>query len=351
MIKIGLVGCGWIVKNAHMPVLKKFSEVEIAAVYDINETKAKIMAETYDIKNIYDVYDKFLESDIDAIIICTPNYTHKDLSIKAMRHGKSVLCEKPIALSYNDVKKIKECANEEKCIFVPGFVNRFRYDINCLKKILENSHEQVLRVEAKWKRQNGIPRMGSWFTSKKYSGGGVLIDIGPHILDVCCYIINDFRILNVKDPFFYYEKTDKSATWIEEQKEDYMEMDVETGVKGGFFTANGYEVDFELDWNNSTNRDFTQFAIYTENRIIELNTLFGFSNNSRWSTDTIIVKQNDKSEQVYSRKHNSIDFLEPFELLYKYFFSCIKKGNKGNLTIDHALSVATIIDNTYKKGM
>ena len=104
MSKLGIIGCGWIVEKAYLPLIAKMNDVDISAVFDIDYHKAHKLQDKYCIPNIFDNIDCFLSSPLDAVIVATPNNTHTYYSDMALNAGKHVLCEKPVAFSKNDIE-------------------------------------------------------------------------------------------------------------------------------------------------------------------------------------------------------------------------------------------------------
>ena len=136
MIRLGIIGSGWIVKKAYLPILKKMNNVTINAVFDNDYQRACEVKNNYSVPNAFNNVEDFLSSPIDAVIIATPNNTHTYYSNKVLSAGKHVLCEKPVALSKKDIESTLLIASKNNKIFIPAFVNRFRPDIQCFRKLV-----------------------------------------------------------------------------------------------------------------------------------------------------------------------------------------------------------------------
>ena len=112
MINIGIIGCGRIAQVRHIPEYDKNQDARIYGVYDINEKRAKEVAEKYHAIP-YKSYEEMLaDSAIDAVSICTANYSHCEISVKALTAGKHVLCEKPMAVTYEECQAMVEAAKK-----------------------------------------------------------------------------------------------------------------------------------------------------------------------------------------------------------------------------------------------
>lgn len=134
------------------------------------ERVAKDIAEKFSIQYLFDKFNDFLDCGLDGIIIATPNITHVPYTMEALRRGIGVLCEKPVALKSSEVKEIIEIVKEHNVIYVPGFVNRWRVDIQELYSALkEEKLGEIISVNAGWFRKSGMPRPGTWFTNREPS--------------------------------------------------------------------------------------------------------------------------------------------------------------------------------------
>ena len=139
-LRVGIIGCGGIATDKHMPGLSKIDEVEIAAFFDINQECAQRAALNFGIDGakVYSHVDELLaEKDIDVVHICTTVTTHADLSIRAMEAGKHVMCEKPMAANSEEAKKMLEVSKKTGKKLTIGCQNRFREDTQYLKKVCE----------------------------------------------------------------------------------------------------------------------------------------------------------------------------------------------------------------------
>jgi predicted dehydrogenase len=238
MINLGIMGCGWIAEKAYLPILAQMKDVDTYAVFDIDYQKAMKLQEKYHIQNISNNIDDFLSLPLDAVIIATPNNTHTYYTNMALNTGKHVLCEKPVALSKNDIESIITIAQINKKIFIPAFVNRFRKDIGKFSELVSLIGE-VRKVEVNWIRKSGIPRPGTWITNKAEAGGGVLIDIGTHVIDIGLAFLPNKHIQSVKLDQGTIELAEhKGAQWNTNNQNRQLKFDVETWAKGEVSFAN-----------------------------------------------------------------------------------------------------------------
>ena len=190
-IKIGIIGTGGIA-NFHARNYKEQGQrVELVACCDLDINKAKKFAETYGFKNVYDnCYDMLKENELDAVSVCTWNSAHAECIIAALNAGCHVFCEKPMAMNKEEAILMKETAEKNNKLLMLGFVlrheNKTKSALN-LKK--DGRLGDIYYAKASYLRRCGFP--GGWFGDKSRSGGGPLIDLGVHVIDLARFIMGN----------------------------------------------------------------------------------------------------------------------------------------------------------------
>ncbi|MBR3768404.1 MAG: Gfo/Idh/MocA family oxidoreductase [Clostridia bacterium] len=196
-LKVGIIGNGGIA-NAHMDgYLSMGEEVEIVACCDINFQKAKDYAEKYGIKNYYDnCYDMLKDNQLDVVSVCTWNNAHAECSIAALEAGCHVLCEKPMAMNTEEALKMKEAAEKNGKLLMIGFVRRQGLDAAAAIDYIKKGYlGEIYYAKATYLRRCGFP--GGWFGDVTLSGGGPLIDLGVHVIDLSRYIMGNPKPVTV----------------------------------------------------------------------------------------------------------------------------------------------------------
>jgi predicted dehydrogenase len=190
VIKVGIVGAGGIARAAHMPGYQAVDGVKVTAVCDIVKKTAEQFAKQFDIPNVFTDYKDLVAMDeLDAISVCTPNNFHAGPAVAALETGKHVLCEKPIAGNAKDGQAMVNAAKKAKKILQIGLHQRFQPSSRLLKKYIEEGElGQIYYAHAVAMRRRGIPSWGT-FVQKKMSGGGPLVDIGVHVLDLIVWLM------------------------------------------------------------------------------------------------------------------------------------------------------------------
>ena len=187
-IKVGIIGTGNI-SGAHMGGYKALGDrVEVVACCDINEEKVKRYAEKHGIPRTYTDYNEMMaKEDLDCVSVCTWNAAHKGATIAALRGGANVICEKPMAMNAAEAEEMLAAAKETGKLLQIGFVRRFGKDADTIRQFTDAGvMGDVYYAKATYLRRNGCP--GGWFGDKAFSGGGPLIDLGVHVIDLTRYL-------------------------------------------------------------------------------------------------------------------------------------------------------------------
>ena len=195
-VRIGIIGCGGIANGKHMPSLKKLDCVEMVAFCDLIEERAIKAAKEYGIEgaSVYTDYrDLLARKDIDVVHVLTPNKQHSFITVDALEAGKHVMCEKPMAINSAEAKKMLDAAKRTGKELTIGYQNRFRQDTTYLKKCIENGDlGEIYYAKALAVRRRGVPTWGV-FLDAENQGGGPLIDIGTHALDLTLWEMNNYE--------------------------------------------------------------------------------------------------------------------------------------------------------------
>ena len=188
-IKVAIIGTGGI-SECHIGSYLKNPNVELYAFCDINEERVKQKGEKYGITRLYTDKDVMLRElpEIDAVSVTTWNSAHAECTIAALNAGKNVICEKPMATNAADAKAMMDAAIANNKLLMIGFVRRFGNDCDILKDFVDNGYfGDIYYAKATYLRRNGNP--GGWFADKSRSGGGPLIDLGVHVIDLARYLM------------------------------------------------------------------------------------------------------------------------------------------------------------------
>jgi len=196
MFKVGVIGVGSI-SDAHIQPYLKNEKVELLAFCDINEERLKQKGELHGVKQLYTDYNELLANpEIEAVSICTWNNTHAKIAVAALEAGKHVLVEKPLSITVEEAEAVEEAAKKANKVAQVGFVRRHDSNAKLLKTFIENDDlGELYYAKASYLRRLGNP--GGWFSDISRSGGGPLIDLGVHVIDLTWYLMGKPRPVSV----------------------------------------------------------------------------------------------------------------------------------------------------------
>ncbi|MBO5789238.1 MAG: Gfo/Idh/MocA family oxidoreductase [Clostridia bacterium] len=195
-VRIGIIGCGGIANGKHMPSLAKLDKVEMVAFCDIIPERAEQAAKKYGTptaKCYTDYKELIARDDIDAVHVCTPNRSHSFITVDALEAGKHVMCEKPMAINSEEAQKMLDAAARTGKKLTIGYQNRHRKDALYIKhEAEEGTFGDIYYAKATALRRRAVPTWGV-FLNEYEQGGGPLIDIGTHALDLTLWTMNNYK--------------------------------------------------------------------------------------------------------------------------------------------------------------
>ncbi|OAB32926.1 Gfo/Idh/MocA family protein [Paenibacillus glacialis] len=267
LIKIGIIGNGSI-SESHLTAYQANPKVKLWAVCDLNEERARKTAEKYDIPHVYTDYHELLANkEVQAVSICTWNNTHAEISIAALKADKNVLCEKPLCKTVDEALTIEEAVQKTGKMLQVGYVRRHASNIAVLKKFIDAGDlGDIYFAKASMIRRLGNP--GGWFADKERSGGGPLIDIGVHVIDLCWYLMGKPKVKSVSgntyaklgnrsniESYDFYKAADYDAT----------RNDVEDMANALVRFENGASLLVDVSFSLHAKQDSAQVNLYGTN--------------------------------------------------------------------------------------
>jgi predicted dehydrogenase len=190
-LRVGVIGAG--VGAAHLAAYSQLPRVEIRALAGLDDDRVRAAAAKYGIPQTYHDYEDLLaDPEIDAVSVCVPNALHAPVTLAALARGKHVLVEKPLARTPEEGRAMIAAAEAGRRILMIAFNHRYRGDVQWVKRyVATGALGRIYYARASWMRRAGIPRLGSWFVSQEQAGGGPLIDLGVHVLDMAMYLMGE----------------------------------------------------------------------------------------------------------------------------------------------------------------
>lgn len=256
IVKVAIIGCGGIAFGKHMPSLSKLDYVELVAFCDIIEERAQRAAKEYGTEDakVYTDYKELLKDEtIELVHVCTPNKSHADITVAALESGKHVMCEKPMAKTAADARRMLEAAKRTGKKLTIGYQGRHRTDSQYLyNECRAGELGDIYYAKAHAVRRRGVPTWGV-FLNEEEQGGGPLIDIGTHALDLTLWLMDNYEPKYVVGTVYrkLAENRDKALAnsfgpW------DPKEYTVEDSAFGFVVMKNGATVFLESSWALNT---------------------------------------------------------------------------------------------------
>ncbi|MCX8106306.1 MAG: Gfo/Idh/MocA family oxidoreductase [Ignavibacterium album] len=244
-IKIGVIGLGSIAQLVHLPNLNKLDNAEIVAVAEIKKNRLNTIADKFGINQRFSDYREMLtNTELDAVIIATPTNSHKDIAIDCLNADKDVLVEKPLARTFAEAKAVVDVARKNKRKLMVGMNLRYRPDTMLLRSIVSSGEiGEPFYAKCGWVRRQSSEE--KWFTKKEEAGGGVIIDLGIHLLDLALWLMNYPEINSVSCKTFQHNTKNVEDTAISFIK-----------------FKNNSLINLEVSWSMPTDKDHFFLSVF-----------------------------------------------------------------------------------------
>jgi predicted dehydrogenase len=251
-IGIGLIGVGSIAQGVHIPGYRAIpDQCEIIAAADISANTLNAAGRKFEIPHLFDDYHDLLKLDeIDAVSVCASNSVHHPATLAALTAGKHVFCEKPLALNVAEAREMVAAARAADRILAVDFQSRFFAQSELLKGYIERGDlGEIYYVRAAWNRRRGLPpEVRGAFHSKELNGGGALIDIGVHVLDVALWLMGGPRPVAVSGATYLKIGNCADSGFNPWGPWNHREMDVDDFALAMIRLDNGASLILECSW-------------------------------------------------------------------------------------------------------
>jgi predicted dehydrogenase len=247
-LRAGIIGLG--VGQSHAKGYLSSPDTELVAVCDANETRLNEWADLWKIEKRYTDYTQMLDdANLDIVSVCLPNALHAAASIAALDRGVHVVCEKPMAQTVTEAEQMVEAAARNGRRLMVAYNYRYRPDSQWMYRMVQSGKlGTIYHVSASWRRETGIPGWG-WFGSKQMSGGGALIDLGVHVLDLGLWMMGFPKVKTVSGDTRMFFGPKSLKTWGRRPGQTFEGgFDVEDGGVGFIRLANGANMVLNVTW-------------------------------------------------------------------------------------------------------
>lgn len=332
-IKIGIIGAGNIAQSAHIPAYLAQDDVELYAVYDINNSRAKEVADKFGFKYAVGSLEELVSmEELDAVSVCTWNNGHKDAVIAAANAGKHILCEKPMAMTVAETEAMAEAVRKNNVIFMMGFVNRFRVESKIIKELADaGKFGEIYYAKCGIIRRRGTPL--GWFTDLSKSGGGPVIDLGVHAIDVTWYYMGKPEPVSVSAVTYSKigdYKTKGVSRW-EALDTDNLVFETEDSAAALIRFKNGASMTVDVTWaiNGKERGIFSE--IYGTKAGASLDPFCIYAEKAGYLMDCTPIAE---PENMFNNE-------------IRHFLDCIKSGQEPIATLEDGMAVQKILNGIY----
>ena len=337
-LKVGVIGVGGIA-HAHFPGWKDSPYAEVIALADLDAKTLKEQGEKQSVELLYKNPKELIANpDIDIIDVCTPNAYHTPLAIAAMRAGKHVICEKPLAPTPKDIRKMIEVRKKSRKLLMTAQHFRFTPEAQTLKKVVDGGALGKVYHARSWMlRRSGAPTRPG-FIQKKHSGGGPCIDIGVHILDLTLWMMGNPKPISVTG--VTQDKLAKLpgafSNWGGPIPKSF---DVEEMAAAMVRFKNGATLILEVSWllNHKTTGEDMQMWLY------------GDKGGAHWPDNEILTTDN-KTKQHMNTLVETPEGGSPHALECMAFAEAVAKKKPSPVTAEQSLDVIAILDGLYRSA-
>ena len=323
-LRIGLVGVGAAAQVNHIPALMKTEGVELVALCDRDPEKAQRVAQKFGVPTAVSRIEEMFEiEEIDAIDICTPNFLHAPMAVASLDAGKHVLCERPLARSSEEAAAMVKAARKADRTLACAVQHRFRPDAQLLRRFVEKGDlGEIFLAKAGWLRQKTEWDSDEWRRTKRESGGGVVLDLGFHMLDLSLWVLGQPKVVSVTASVHRGKKGE-----------------VEDSATAFFRLESGATLTLELTWGLLMEKDFAYLNLFGSGGAALLNPFRvhkGMHGTLVNVTPTLETSRNQ--------------YRQSMEMQIAHFAETVRTGKKPMGSVDEILGVMELMDAVYRSA-
>lgn len=283
-VRAAVIGLGWAGSAIWLPRLRRHPAFELVAAVDpAPRPEAAAAAENAGVP-VFSAIEELNRERVDFAVVAVPNHLHSEVAVGLLRRDVSVFVEKPVCLTAAEADRLAEAESTSRGVLVAGSAARYRADVRRLYALAETVGP-VRHVDLSWVRARGVPDGGGWFTQRRLAGGGVLMDLGWHLLDIVGPMLGEIEfeqaVAAISDDFV--RAPDAGAVWRHHDHNlppvDTAAIDVEDTVRGFLVTRTGTAVSLRASWASHEPCDVTSIRVEGSAGTVQLRCTFGFSPN------------------------------------------------------------------------
>ncbi len=322
-IRIGVIGLG--VGWSHIKAYRANPMADVAAICDIDPQRLAARSDEFGITRTYTDWREMLRAEaLDAVSVCLPNYLHAPVSIEALRSGCHVLCEKPLTDTLSAAAMLADEVRASGRVFMVGMTMRYWSHCQALKRMCDRGDlGAVYGARAVYSRRSGVPGAGGWFTRRESAGGGAVMDIGVHVVDLAWWLMG--RPMPVS----------ASATVYPPSEQPYASgIDVDVHALGCIRFDTGAMLQVEAGWTSHRAADETGVWLYGERA--------GLSTHppALYSAEADVATTTQLAMPASLGKEGEV----------AHFLNCIRQDTVPDASIDDGIQMMRMLDALYRSA-
>ncbi|MEU9233182.1 Gfo/Idh/MocA family protein [Streptomyces subrutilus] len=280
-VRVAVVGLGWAGRELWLPLLREHADFDVVAVTD-TEPAARAAFDGGPGIPVHATVDALDARSVDLAVVAVPNFLHARVAAALLRKGISVFLEKPVCLTSDEADLLAAAERGGGAMLLAGSAAPYRSDVGALARLVPDLGH-IRHVDLSWVRARGIPKAGGWFTQRSKAGGGVLFDLGWHLLDTLTSLLGPSAFTQVVGVTAsdFVNTVSWSAAWRQDAPAAGAGGDVEDTARGFFVREDGVSVALHASWASHEALDVSTVQIAGSAGTAELRCTFGFSPNRR----------------------------------------------------------------------
>jgi len=339
-IKVGIIGAGAI-SNSHCNGIVKHGGAEAVAVADLSAKRRNEIKAKWEMAKAYATWQELVaDPGIDAVSIALPNSLHAPVALAAIEAGKHVMLDKPFAMNATEAKRCIDAAKRKRRVLMIGMNQRYTDKAQMLRAIVERGDlGDIYHTKAYWCRRTGSPKFGTWFVNKKMAGGGCMLDIGVHVLDLGMYLSGQWNPVAVSGQIYskFGPRGLGEGGWGKSDRSSKIKFDVDDSACALIKCRNGATIELNVSWiehqETPDRMNVELFGTEAGAKLFPMK-LFRFAKNGEYE---VVEPQNVKVADM--RRERVFDWLD-----------AIERKRKPICTLDQALTVQKVLDAVYKSS-
>ena len=337
-LRLAMIGCGGISEH-YMRAVSKLDRVEVVAAVDTLPDVLAAFQKRHQIPEVFaDYRDMLANVSIDAVCVCTPNLHHAPISIAALQAGAHVLTEKPMALTPKECVEMIHAARNAKRKLAVGFQYRFHPATQMLKRAADSGQfGAIMHVKCQALRRRGVPNWGV-FAQKKLQGGGPLIDIGVHVLEMAHYVMGSPRPVSASGNIWTFEGNRPNHVPCMWPDWDWRQYDIEDMAVGQIRFENGALLQIEASFIAHIEKDQWNFQIS------------GTQGGANWDPPQIFTNHVGTMVNMTPAYLPPMDFDGLFKAKLESFVTSVLEDTPLDAPAEAGLAIQEMIDGIYRSA-